>query len=100
MFDFLKDEKLTENKYKSTSQIPYFTGEDPFAFNDANDTAHEDAYMEEARNELLNNFFAIEEDLEMEDQVSNSDDLTSEPNPDSTDSEQYDSSKGKQSFNF
>lgn len=78
MFDFLKDKKYTENKYNSTSQIPYFGGEDLFANVKGEIYGTEDANMAPTRDEIFTPFFAIEEDLEMEDAVSNSDDRVSE----------------------
>ena len=78
MFDFLKDKKYTENKYNSTSQIPYFSGEDLFSNAKGEIDTTEDAHMAATRDEIFTPFFAIEEDLEMEDAVSNSDDRVSE----------------------
>ena len=78
MFDFLKDRKYTENKYNSTSQIPLIWGEDLFGHTKGEADATEDTHMSSGKDEIFTPFFAIEEDLEMEDAVSNSDDVVSE----------------------
>lgn len=88
MFDFLKDGNHTTNKYKSTSQIPYFTGEDLFGNNKADFDTTVETKVENAKEETFTPFFAIEEDLEMEDQVSNSD-FASDAAVESVDSDNY-----------
>ena len=80
MFDFLKDSKCTGNKYYSTSQIPYFIGEDLLEHNKGDVELTEDTHNSKWKPEIFTPFFAIEEDLEMEDDVSNSDEHTSETN--------------------
>ena len=44
MFDFLKDSKCTGNKYYSTSQIPYFIGEDLLEHNKGDVELTEDTH--------------------------------------------------------
>ena len=78
MFDFLKDSKWTGNKYFSTSQIPYFTGEDLLGSNKGDIDQSKNEHMKHSNNEIFTPFFAIEEDFEMEDATSNSDEHTSE----------------------
>lgn len=77
MFDFLKDSKWIGNKYYSTSQIPYFTGEDLLGSSKEVVDQAENTHSKH-KNEIFTPFFAIEEDLEMEDAASNSDEHTSE----------------------
>lgn len=98
MFDFLKDGKHKENKYKSTNQIPYlFNSEDLFCNKNTNMDTAADSHMHCIKDEAFTPFFAIEEDLEMEDQVSNSD-YFSEAGQESIDSDSYPQPKGKLLF--
>mmetsp|Transcript_13250 Transcript_13250/g.15366 ORF Transcript_13250/g.15366 Transcript_13250/m.15366 type:complete len:118 (-) Transcript_13250:96-449(-) len=78
MFDFLKDAKHTENKYKSTSLIPCFTGEELMGNSKGDSSSGEDKNMDCRKEEVFTPFFSIEEDLEMEDAVSCSDGRASE----------------------
>lgn len=97
MFDFLKDGSH-EKKYKSTNQIPFlFSSEDLFTHNNANEDAEINTPEQETKADVFTPFFAIEEDLEMEDQVSNSDGLMSEGGQESNDSETV-QPKGKPKF--
>uniref|UniRef100_A0A7S3JHR9 Uncharacterized protein n=1 Tax=Euplotes harpa TaxID=151035 RepID=A0A7S3JHR9_9SPIT len=86
MFDFLKDGTYTGNKYKSTSQIPCFTGEDLFGNRNTAMNTSEDTHMRNGKEEIFTPFFSIEEDMEMEDAVSNSDEVLSEAEPESVQS--------------
>jgi len=98
IFDFLKDGKHKENKYKSTNQIPYlFNSEDLFSTKNANMDTAADSHMQYTKDEAFTPFFAIEEDLEMEDEVSNSD-YFSETGQESIDSDNFPQPKGKLLF--
>lgn len=94
MFDFLKDGKHTENKYKSTSIIPFLGGEDLTLDENMEDATHQGKRMADFKDEPYAPFCAIEEDWEMEDQMSCSDDLESEQNTNSLDSDPHDHSNG------
>ena len=94
MFDFLKDNKHTQNKYKSTMVVPSLISEDLTENNNEGAVSYKDTLMEDSKEEYTP-FFPIQEDMEMEDQMSISDDMNSEPTPDSIESEKYDSAKGK-----
>lgn len=97
MFDFLKDGKHTEKKYKSTSTVPFlFTGEDLFGSSNNNMNTAAETQMEPTKDEVFTPFFAIEEDWEMEDEISNSDGFASEVDHEDRDSFNNIKYQGKQ----
>ena len=99
MFDFLKDGSH-EKKYKSTNQIPFlFSGEDLFSQNNANEAVETHTPEQESKADVFTPFFAIEEDQEMEDEVSNSDGFMSDAGQESNDSEAF-QSKGRLKFHL
>lgn len=96
MFDFLKDGKHAEKKYKSTNQIPYlFSSHDLFNNNNAHMSTAPETFMEHSKDEVFTPFFSIEEDCEMEDEISNSDGYASEIGQESLDSDKNIEFKGK-----
>lgn len=101
MFDFLKDGKHAEKKYKSTNQIPFmFSGEDLLSNKDTNMECSGGANMFNKKDEEFTPFFAIEEDMEMEDEISQSDGFTSEAGHESIESDSTPGDKGKQNLHF
>ena len=97
MFDFLKDGKHTENKYKSTSMIPMIPGEDLTIENAALTTVNEEVMMTESEKEQeYTPFFNFDDDdMEMDEPISSSDDMFSEQSPESLNSDPVDNNKGK-----
>lgn len=88
MFDFLKDGEHQEKKYKSTNQIPFFfNSEDLFGCQNAQMSTAEETNAEPTKCEPFTPFFSIEEDWEMEDEMSQSDGLISEPGHESIESD-------------
>jgi hypothetical protein len=95
MFDFLKDGKYAEKKYKSSNQIPMFSSVD--IFSNKNDQMNVMGLPKNQfpKDETFTPFFSIEEDLMMEDEISNSDCVTSKSGQESVDSEFYSPGVGK-----
>lgn len=101
MFDFLKDGHHAEKKYKSTNQIPLlFSSEDLFETKSSYMPTSGDTKMQMAKEELYTPFFSIEEDLLMEDEISNSDWVTSEAGHESVESDYVYPSTGKHQIFF
>lgn len=80
-FDFLKEANVTEKKYKSTNQIPCLFGSGDLLNEDSKQTKP----VPDHKIETYSPIFSIEEDQEMEDKVSNSDDIMSEASQESHD---------------
>lgn len=94
-FDFLKDGKHAEKKYKSTNQIPLiFSSEDLLNNQSMAPVPETEEHKGVYKDEVFTPFFAIEEDWEMEDEISNSDGTMSEAGQESIDSGSHDN-KGK-----
>ena len=89
IFDFLKEGEH-EKKYKSTNQIPLL-----FSSEDLLDNKK---VGQDGKHSPQNPFFAIQEDMEMEDQISNSDGMMSESGKESIESDGNSNNKGKLSF--
>jgi hypothetical protein len=96
MFDFLKEMNQTEKKYKSTNQIPLlFSSEDLFETKSSYMPTSGETKMQKAKEEAYTPFFSIEEDLLMEDEISNSDCMTSEAGHESIESDYGNPTTGK-----
>ncbi|CAI2386086.1 unnamed protein product [Moneuplotes crassus] len=85
-FDFLKDDSLVK-KYKSTNQIPCLFSSSDLLADDSKNTPQP---IETHKIESYSPFFCIEEDQEMEDKISNSDEIMSEASQESFDRGSYD----------
>ena len=96
MFDFLKEGHHAEKKYKSTNQIPlFFSNEDLCETKSSYVPTSGDAKMQKTKEEAYTPFFAIEEDLLMEDEISNSECVTSEAGHESIESDYVYPTTGK-----